>query len=87
MAKQDEKIPGIPEGPPTEDELRAVAERTAEEKLRIINDLNKISYPINATVYTHNASWTIRNKAFWKAFEQKDKEVVEFMNKYLTQQV
>ena len=85
VQEKEEKLDGIPTGPFTEEELKAEKERIAQEKIKIISDLNKIKYPINATVFTHGQSWTVRNEAFWKAMQQKDEDLLKFMHNYLSE--
>ena len=68
----------------TPEELEAETQRIVKEKLEIIKQLNAIKYPLNATVFGQNQSWTIRNKAFWVAMSDKDEKVIEFMEKYLS---
>lgn len=70
----------------TPEELKALRVKETEEKLAIMEILNSISVPVQATVYTHSASWNIRNKAFWESFKQKDEQILEFMEKFLTEQ-
>lgn len=69
----------------TPEELEAEHVKIVKEKQKIIADLNKISYPLSVTVFSHGKSWTIRNIAFWKAMQEKDEKVVEFMETYLTE--
>lgn len=78
-------IPGIPQGF-TEEELLAERQRVAEEKKKIIEDLNKIKFPLSVTVFAHNQPWTIRNIEFWKQLEKRDKDMYEFMVNYLIEQ-
>lgn len=84
MAEKKMPIPGQPKGPPSPEELKAEQVRVVEEKKKIIQDLNKIKYPLSTTVFTHGQTWTIRNTAFWKAMQKRDEDIVEFMEKYLT---
>lgn len=69
----------------TEEELKAQHEKIAQEKRSIMQDLNKIKYPLNVTVFTHGQSWSFRNKAFWDAMQKRDDEVLEFMETYLNE--
>ena len=82
--KEDVKLPGIPDGPPTPEEIKANQEKVVEEKKQIIADLNKIKYPLNVTVLSHHGPWTIRNTTFWEMLKKRDKDVVEYMEKFLT---
>ena len=85
MTKKTELIPGQNLGF-TPEELEAENQRLVKEKLKIIEDLNKIKYPLSVTVFAQNQTWTIRNLAFWKAMADRDEKIVEFMEKYLTEQ-
>lgn len=86
MAKEVEQpLIGVPEGGFTEEDLKAERLRIVEEKKKIIADLNKIQYPLNVTVFTHGAAWTVRNVAFWKAMQKRDEDVLDFMEKYLSE--
>lgn len=74
---------GIPIEEMTEEQLENERQRIVKEKMQIIGDLNKIKYPINATVFTHGSTWTIRNKSFWESMKRSDESVLEFMQNYL----
>jgi hypothetical protein len=69
----------------SEEELKAERDRIAAAKRKVIADINKINVPISYTVYDHNGTWSMRNVAFWRAIQQKDEKVVEFLEKYLTE--
>lgn len=83
MAEKKMPIPGQNVGEPTEEELKNEMQRIVEEKRSIIADLNKIKYPLSATLFTHNGTWTIRNVAFWKALNKRDEDIIKFMEQYL----
>ena len=67
------------------EEMLSNQQKLVEEKKKIISDLNKIKVPISATVFSHNGAWTIRNIEFWKQFKKRDEEIVEWMEKFLTE--
>lgn len=83
MAEQKQPIPGQKVGEPTLEELKANELKMVQEKKRIIDDLNKIAYPLSVTVFSHQQTWTIRNIAFWKAMQKRDTDITEFMEQYL----
>ena len=89
MRKQEpneqDLIPGQFEGEFTEEKLLAENQRIAKDKKRLIGEFNKINTPLMVTVYDHGKPWTIRNKAFWKALQQRDDIMTEFMEKYLSE--
>lgn len=70
---------------PEEVELTAHQLKEIREKKEIIKQLNDIKWAISATVFSHNMTWTIRNKAFWLSLKGKDEAVQEFIEKYLTE--
>lgn len=73
------------EGEFKEQELDARTLKEIEEKRSIIEALNQIKYPINATVFSHGMTWTMRNIAFWQSLKGKDEKVQEFIETYLTE--
>lgn len=83
--KENLPIPGQPIEEMTPEQLKAEQVRVAEEKRRIIRLLNQIKHPINATVFYGPGPWTIRNTAFWQMMQKHDDSVVEFMDKFLTE--
>ncbi len=64
-------------------ELESINEIQAKEKLRVMDELDKIPYPIMCTVIMEPAPFEYRNLQFWKAFEQRDKKVREALTTYL----
>lgn len=72
---QDEKF--------TPEEIKSIREKEVKENIKLISDLNKIKVPLSVTVFKGNRTWSIRNIAFWKAMNDRDDKVVEFMEKYL----
>lgn len=85
MSETKMPVMGQKVGEMSPEELKAEQQRTVEEKKKIINDLNKIKYPLSVTVFSHHGTWTIRNKEFWKAMQKRDDQIVDFMEKYLTE--
>lgn len=81
-----QKQPEVQPQDMTAEELKSLQQKTVEEKLKLIGELNKIAIPLNVTVFSHGGPWTIRNKAFWKQMSQNDEEIVKFMHKFLTEQ-
>lgn len=75
---------GVPVSETIPEELKAERQRIAEEKKRIIAQLNEIKYPLSATVYTHGQPWSIRNITFWKNFQKRDEDIIKFLDEYLT---
>lgn len=88
MAKSEQKfqVNTKPIGEWTPEEIKAEEQRIAQQKRSIIRDLNKINYPISATVFTHNRTWTIRNISFWQHMNKRDEEILDFMEKYITEE-
>lgn len=76
-----------PTGEFREEDLKAIKRKEVEENKRIIQDLNKIKYPLQVTVFKGSRPWTIRNIAFWEAIRDKDEKVLEFMEKYLKTEI
>jgi len=68
----------------SQEELQANKQKTVTEKLKIIDDLNKMNVPVSATVFSHGQPWSIRNKAFWKELQGRDESIIKFMQQYLT---
>lgn len=76
-------VVGIPEGDFRDEQLEAIKERQAKEKLRIMEDLDKIPYPLMVTCIIDPKPFDYRNAAFWKQFEEKDRTVRELLNDYV----
>lgn len=83
--KTDQPIPGQTIGEFTPEEIKAEQKRQIEQKKKIIAQLNEIKHPLNATIFDQGGAWTIRNTAFWIAMQKRDEDVIEFMEKYLTE--
>ena len=86
MSKAENTVPGIPVEEMTEEELKSIQQKQAEQKKALIAELNKIAVPVQATFFIEPRPFTIRNIAFWKEMQKKDEMVTEFMDKYLTEQ-
>lgn len=80
--EKKQKLPGQDEKF-TPEELKTIREKEVKENLKLIEDLNKIKVPLSVTVFKGNQSWSIRNIAFWKAMNDRDDKVIEFMEKFL----
>lgn len=80
----DETVPGIPTEM-TEEELIANREKTVREKKYIINQINDISVPASVTIFSHGGPWTFRNVAFWEIFKKGDEDIVDFIEKFLSE--
>lgn len=85
MTKEKQFIPGVPTEDFTPEQLKAENAKLLQQKLDIIKQLNEIHYPLNATIFAQGQPWTIRNKSFWEAMQKRDDDVMEFMEKYLTE--
>jgi hypothetical protein len=68
-----------------EQKLKSNQEKIILERRRIIEELNKINVPINASIISGDQTWSVRNIAFWRALKKRDDLVVEFIDKYLTE--
>lgn len=84
MTQKKVPIPGHPVGEMQQEVLLNEKQKMAEEKLAIIEEINKLSFPCNVTVFTHGESWTFRNSKFWKLMQKKDDDVNKFLVEYLT---
>lgn len=68
------------------EDLKSNQEKIVIEKRKIIADINKIKYPLNVTVFSHDRPWSIRNVEFWNQFKKRDDQIIEFMEKYLKEE-
>lgn len=84
MKKNEQPVLGVQEGEEHE-QLQALQEEQAKRRIEIMDQLDEIKVPIICTVVMEPGTFDYRNRAFWVAFQQKDKNVrnllTEFLNK------
>jgi uncharacterized protein (DUF1919 family) len=67
----------------SKDNVQSVSERHAEESDKVMDELDKIPFPIVAQIYFVDHVLEYRNRAFWKAFEEKDKTMRRTITNFL----
>lgn len=61
------------------DQLEANRSKRKRDVKRVADTLNKIQFPVTATVYSHGMQWTIRNVAFWEALKKQEEEFMDLI--------
>ena len=64
-------------------DLRDQITKDAEIKVAICDAMNKFDEPISFTVHQKTGNWEMRNVYFWKMIQQKDEDVLAYLNEVL----